>query len=148
MKEIRLGGVLPVSPIALGCMRMASLSEREAEKVIMTALECGITFFDHADIYGGGRSEEIFGNVLRSHPGLREKINMQSKCGIRKGYYDASKEHILQSVDGILSRLGLDSLDTLLLHRPDALMEPEEIAAAFRKLSPSGTRPLRKRLPV
>ena len=138
MKEIQLGGVLPVSPIALGCMRMASLSDREAEKVILTAMDCGITFFDHADIYGGGRSEEIFGNVLRSHPDLRGKIVLQSKCGIRKGYYDASKEHIIQSTEGILSRLGVDSLDALLLHRPDALMEPEEVAEAFEELHRRG----------
>ena len=138
MKEIRLGGKFPVSPIGLGCMRMASLTETEAEKVIRTAMENGITFFDHADIYGGGRSEEIFGNVLRSSPGLRQKMVLQSKCGICRGYYDASGEHIIQSAEGILSRLGIDSLDILLLHRPDALMEPEEVAKAFEELHRSG----------
>ncbi len=138
MKELLLGGVLPVSPIALGCMRMASLTEEEAEKVILTSLSCGVSFFDHADIYGGGRSEEIFGSVLRRHPGLREKMILQSKCGICRGFYDASAEHIIRSAEGILSRLGVDYLDTLLLHRPDALMEPEEVAKAFEQLHRTG----------
>ena len=138
MKEIRLGGVLPASSIGLGCMRMASLTDREAEKVVLTAVESGINFFDHADIYGGGRSEEIFGQVLRGNPGLREKILLQSKCGIRRGYYDASREHIVSSVDGILRRLGVEYLDALLLHRPDALMCPEEVAEAFEELHRRG----------
>lgn len=138
MKELQLGGALPASAIGLGCMRMAGLTDGEAEKVVLTAVENGITFFDHADIYGGGRSEEIFGRVLRSNPGLREKIVLQSKCGIRKGFYDASREHILRSADGILSRLGVEYLDTLLLHRPDALMCPEEVAEAFEVLHRSG----------
>ncbi len=138
MKPLYLGNAVPVSPIALGCMRMASLTVPEAEKVIQTAVACGISFFDHADIYGGGRSEEIFGEVLRSNPGLRDDITLQSKCGICGGYYDASAEHILEAADGILSRLGVDYLDALLLHRPDALMEPEEVAEAFEKLHRSG----------
>ncbi len=138
MKQLCLKNDIHVSPIALGCMRMAALTVPEAEKVILTACEQGITFFDHADIYGGGKSEEIFGEVLRAHPGLREKIMLQSKCGICNGYYDASAEHILQAAEGILSRLGVEYLDTLLLHRPDALMEPEEVAEAFEKLHRSG----------
>ena len=138
MKELKLGGVLPVSPIALGCMRMAALSDAEAEKVVLTAVENGITFFDHADIYGGGASETIFGRILRMHPELRAKILIQSKCGICKGYYDASRKHILEAAEGILSRLGLDSIDVLLLHRPDALMEPEEVAEAFETLHRQG----------
>ena len=138
MKEIRLGGALPVSPIGLGCMRMATISDAEAEKVIFSAMESGINFFDHADIYGNGESEEIFGRVLKAHPGLRDQIVLQSKCGICRGYYDASKAHILAAADGILRRLGVDHLDSLLLHRPDALMEPEEVAAAFEELHWSG----------
>ncbi|MCQ2454510.1 MAG: aldo/keto reductase [Clostridia bacterium] len=138
MKELMLGKVLPASPIALGCMRMAGLGVEEAEKVVWTAVENGITFFDHADIYGGGKSEEIFGQVLKRNPGLREKITIQSKCGICRGYYDASKEHILEAADGILQRLGIDHLDALLLHRPDALMEPQEVAEAFETLHRAG----------
>ncbi len=138
MKEFMLGKVLPASPIALGCMRMASLSDEEAEKVVLTAVENGITFFDHADIYGGGKSEEIFGRVLKKHPALRETITIQSKCGICRGYYDASKAHILEAADGILQRLGIDHLDALLLHRPDALMEPQEVAEAFETLHRAG----------
>lgn len=138
MKQLRLGGLLPASAIGLGCMRMASLSAKEADRVVHTALENGIDFFDHADIYGGGECEERFGQVLKDNPGLREKIVLQSKCGICKGYYDASKEHILQAADGILRRLGVDHLDSLLLHRPDALMEPEEVAEAFETLHRAG----------
>ncbi len=138
MTKLALGGVLQASPIALGCMRMAALDESSADKVVHTALENGIDFFDHADIYGGGRSEELFGQVLKNNPGLREKIVLQSKCGICKGFYDASKEHILEAADGILKRLGVEYLDTLLLHRPDALMEPEEVAEAFETLHRTG----------
>ena len=138
MEKLLLGNVLPASPIALGCMRMAGMDDAAAEQVVSTALENGIDFFDHADIYGGGESEEIFGRVLKNNPGLREKIVLQSKCGICKGYYDASKEHILEATDGILKRLGVDYLDALLLHRPDALMEPEEVAEAFETLHRTG----------
>ncbi|MBR3873924.1 MAG: aldo/keto reductase [Clostridia bacterium] len=138
MEKLLLGNVLPASPIALGCMRMAGMDDAAAEQVVFTALENGIDFFDHADIYGGGESEEIFGRVLKNNPGLREKIVLQSKCGICKGYYDASKEHILEAADGILKRLGVDYLDALLLHRPDALMEPEEVAEAFETLHRTG----------
>lgn len=133
-----IGGQLPVSPIALGCMRMTGLSVQQAERVVHTALESGVSFFDHADIYGGGESETIFGEVLRCNPGLRDQIVIQDKCGICKGYYDLSEKHILESVDGCLKRLGIEKLDVLLLHRPDALMEPEEIASAFDKLSSAG----------
>ena len=126
------------SKLALGCMRMAALSAAEAEQVILDACGHGVTLFDHADIYGGGKSEEIFGQVMKTNPGLREKILLQDKCGIRKGYYDLSEEYILEAVEGSLKRLGTDHLDVLLLHRPDALMEPEEIAAAFRKLREEG----------
>ena len=131
-------GGLSASPVALGCMRMSGLDIAQAERVVMTAVENGIDFFDHADIYGGGKSEELFGEVLRRNPGLRDRIVVQDKCGICKGYYDMSEEHILEAVDGALKRLGLEQIDTLLLHRPDALMEPEEVAAAFEKLEKAG----------
>lgn len=99
---------------------------------IHAALEQGAYFFDHADIYGGGMSESVFGEAIADDPSIkREDIYLQSKCGIRQGFYDFSKEHILKSVDGILKRLHTDYLDLLLLHRPDALVEPEEVAAAF-----------------
>lgn len=138
MKKLTLGKVLPGSAIALGCMRMAALDYTAADKVVHVALENGIDFFDHADIYGGGASEEIFGRVLKNNPGMRDKIVLQSKCGICDGYYDASREHILEAADGILKRLGVDHLDSLLLHRPDALMEPEEVAEAFETLHRAG----------
>jgi len=136
--NINIGGVLSASPVALGCMRLSGLDVQAAERVILTALENGISFFDHADIYGGGQSETLFGEVLRRNPGLRDKIVIQDKCGICRGYYDMSEKHILEAVDGSLKRLGLDSIDALLLHRPDALMEPEEVASAFQKLEKAG----------
>lgn len=139
MKYIDIGkSGLMGSEIALGCMRINGLGERELDAYIHTALDCGINFFDHADIYGGGECETAFGKVLSKDPSLRDKMVLQSKCGIGKGLYDFSKEHILESVDGILRRLGTDHLDTLLLHRPDALMEPEEVAEAFDCLERSG----------
>ena len=139
MKQIAVGkGALQVPAIALGCMRMADISADQAEELILAAVENGITFFDHADIYGGGRSEEIFGEVLARHPGLRDKMQIQSKCGICSGYFDFSKEHIVEATEGSLRRLGVDYLDVLLLHRPDTLMEPEEVADAFDTLHRQG----------
>ncbi|MGT2715973.1 aldo/keto reductase [Streptococcus respiraculi] len=129
---------LEVSRIALGCMRMASLEASAAQAVVKTALENGITFFDHADIYGSGESERRFAAAMKGLGVSRENLILQSKCGIRKGYFDFSKEHILASVDGILSRLETDYLDVLALHRPDALMEPEEVAEAFLALKKEG----------
>ncbi len=139
MRYLDLGGSgLQVSEIVLGCMRISQMEEAVLEKHIRTALECGVNHFDHADIYGGGDCERVFGEVLQKAPQLREKMILQSKCGIRPGQYDFSKEHILESVDGSLSRLGVEYLDVLLLHRPDALMEPEEVAEAFVQLEKSG----------
>ena len=139
MKKIKLGGVLPASEIALGCMRIAGLPVADAEKLIRTAQEAGIDFFDHADIYGGGVSEEVFAKVVDMRPSVRESMLIQTKCGIRPGVcYDFSKEHILESVDGSLRRLRTEYIDVLLLHRPDTLMEPEEVAEAFDRLHTSG----------
>ncbi len=139
IKNISIGsGEITASEIALGCMRMANLTVKEAAGVIDSAIESGINFFDHADIYGGGKSEEIFSEAFGMTPSKREKIFIQSKCGIRDGYYDFSKEHILEAVDGSLRRLKTDYLDVLLLHRPDALVEPEEVAEAFTVLHSSG----------
>ncbi|EJB4743823.1 aldo/keto reductase family oxidoreductase [Listeria monocytogenes] len=139
MKRITIGNsALTASEISLGCMRMADLSKEDANKVINTALENGIDFFDHADIYGGGKSEEVFADAIDMNATIREKMILQSKCGIRQGFFDFSKEHIIASVEGSLKRLKTDYLDTLLLHRPDALFEPEEVAAAFTELEKSG----------
>ena len=129
---------LYASEIALGCMRIANMSNPEISTLIHTALDEGINFFDHADIYGGGKSEEKFSEALEMSSSLREKMIIQSKCGIRRGSYDFSKEHILEAVDGSLKRLRTDHLDVLLLHRPDALVEPEEVSEAFTILQNSG----------
>ncbi len=126
-----------VPAIALGCMRINALDAAGAEKYVKTALDLGANFFDHADIYGRGECERIFGRAIAGIP--REKMIIQSKCGIVPGQrFDFSKEHILSSVEGSLERLHVDYLDVLLLHRPDALMEPEEVADAFTALKDSG----------
>lgn len=139
MRTIKLGSsTLEVPVIAVGCMRINSLGKADAERFVQTALEEGANFFDHADIYGGGTCEEIFADAIHMNDDVREKIILQSKCGIRKGQFDFSKEHILASVDGILKRLKTDYLDVLLLHRPDALVEPEEVAEAFDLLESAG----------
>lgn len=138
MKQIKMGGMIPTSAISLGCMRMAGLDRAGVARIMETALEAGISCFDHADIYGGGHSEELFGDYLADHPELRDRIVLQSKCAIRPGQYDFSKEHILEAVDGSLKRLKTDHLDILLLHRPDTLMEPEEVAEAFEILETAG----------
>ncbi len=139
MKTIKLGGVLPASEIALGCMRISALSPREAEVLVRTALENGIDFFDHADIYGGGASEEVFAKAAGMCPRVRESMLLQTKCGIVPGKaYDFSKKHILESVEGSLRRLNTEYVDVLLLHRPDTLMEPEEVAEAFDELHRTG----------
>ncbi|MGX7419891.1 aldo/keto reductase [Carnobacterium gallinarum] len=139
MNKINLGqsGLL-ASEIALGCMRMADLSVEDASKVIQTSFDNGINFYDHADIYGGGKSEEVFAKALKETSITRDEILLQSKCGIRKGSFDFSKEHIIQSVEGSLKRLDVDYLDALLLHRPDTLVEPEEVAEAFNELHQAG----------
>lgn len=130
---------LNVSEIALGCMRIASKTNSQVSELIHTALDEGINLFDHADIYGRGRSEELFSEVLKKEPSLREKMILQSKTCIKPGIsYDASRDYILSSVDGILKRLNTDYLDILLLHRPDALMDMEEVSEAFTQLKKTG----------
>ena len=140
MKEIVLGTTGKKMPaIVVGCMRLADKKVSEMQSFLHTALEQGAYFFDHADIYGGGQSETIFGEAMHSDPSIkREELFLQSKCGIRQGFFDFSKEHIIGSVDGILKRLQTDYLDALLLHRPDALVEPEEVAEAFEELYNKG----------
>lgn len=139
MKQIALGNTdWKASAIALGCMRITSLSGAECEALVRGAMEEGIDFFDHADIYAGGEAESFFAESVHMNAALREKMYIQSKCGIRPGRYDFSKEYILSSVEGSLRRLQTDYLDVLLLHRPDALMEPEEVAEAFTRLQQEG----------
>ena len=139
MKTIDIGkSGLNASALGIGCMRISELSVKETEELIDTALGLGINLFDHADLYSGGVCEELFGKVLAQRPSLREQMILQSKCGIWQGYYDLSKDYILTSVDQILDRLKTDYLDLFLLHRPDTLMEPEEIAEAFDRLFRSG----------
>lgn len=140
MKQIKLGkSDLSVPVVAIGCMRMKLLNESQTDTYIKGALELGANFFDHADVYGAGLSEELFGKFLKNSTHLREKMIIQSKCGIVPGrMYDFSKKHILAQVDSSLKRLNTDYLDLLVLHRPDALMEPEEVAEAFDILVSSG----------
>ena len=137
MYQISLGkSGLQVPTVAVGCMRIRNMTEKEASAFVNTALEHGANFFDHADIYGAGKSEEIFGKAIL--PSMRETILLQTKCGIRKGQYDFSYAHIVNSVEGSLKRLNTEYLDVLLLHRPDTLMEPEEVARAFSHLRETG----------
>ncbi len=139
MKSVKIANCdLDASEISLGCMRISEMSNQEISTLIHTALDAGINFFDHADVYGGGQSEAKFAEALGMTPQLREKLILQSKCGIRRGSFDFSKAHILEAVDGSLQRLQTDYLDVLLLHRPDALVEPEEVAEAFTMLQDSG----------
>ena len=129
---------LEVPVVAVGCMRMSQKTTEEARALIEAALEEGANFFDHADIYGRGRSEEIFAEAIGMTPRVREGLILQSKCAIHDGMYDFSREHILSSVDGSLKRLKTEYLDVLLLHRPDILMEPDEVAEAFVRLKAEG----------
>lgn len=152
MKTIRIGrSDLCASRLAYGCMRAVGDGSREdrekGKRAILAAVEEGYTLFDHADIYGRGGCEELFGEVLRESPGLRERIRIMSKCGIRiagdpdkesPARYDFSREHITRSVEGSLRRLGIEQLDLLLLHRPDCLMRASEVAEAISLLKSSG----------
>jgi len=141
------------SALVYGCMALGGdwnggpVTEADiaqAHAAVEAALDIGITLFDHADIYRRGKAETVFGELLKRDPGLRARIRLQSKCGIRfaddanVGRFDFSAEHVERSVDGILQRLGIEHLDILLLHRPDALMEPAEVARAFGRLKAAG----------
>ena len=137
MKKIKLGNT-EVSVISVGCMRIPNLEQKELENLINTALELGINHFDHADIYGGGNSESLFGEVLSKNSSLRDKIIIETKCGIRKGFYDMSYEHIIEAVNDSLSRLKTEYIDTLLFHRPDILAEADELARAIEELKKQG----------
>lgn len=137
MKKIKLGkSNLEVSNIALGCMRMGDKTVKEAAAIIQMALDCGINFFDHADMYAGGKSEKVFAQAVKSLGIKRKDIIIQSKCAIdtKNRNYNFTKEYILESVEGILERLETDYIDVLLLHRPDALMEVDQVNEAFKTL--------------
>jgi predicted oxidoreductase len=157
MKKITIGTGGPVaSRIIQGCMNLgggwdqepvSAEAKRKADLVVRTALDVGINMFDHADIYTFNKSEEVFGQILAGDPSLREKIVLQTKCAVRFPgdpdakaplRYDNSAAHILRSVEGSLKRLRTDRVDILLIHRPDPLMEPEEIAGAFDRLHREG----------
>lgn len=152
MEYIKLAkSTLKSSRIVYGCMRIVgdnSVADRKKGKLaILTALEEGYNHFDHADIYGAGKCEELFSEILTEKPQLREQIIITSKCGIRAkdnpnqghpGRYDFSKEYIIKSVESSLKRLKVDALDMLLLHRPDYLMQGQEVSEAFQQLFDSG----------
>lgn len=157
MKTYTIPGMgFAVTRIAYGCMMiggswdatpLSAQTRKEALASVRAALDEGINFFDHADIYCRGKSEEAFAGIWKDRPGLRPSVVVQSKCAIRfaddptpglPARYDFSRSHILASVDGSLRRLGTDYLDVLLLHRPDPLVEPDEVAAAFDSLAASG----------
>lgn len=145
---------IPASRIALGCMGLGGGWDRDpitaehikqGHEAVEAALSIGINMFDHADIYTRGKAEKVFGAIFKERPQLRDEIILQSKCGIKlmepgdsSNVFDCSGDHILKSVDGTLSRLGTEYIDILLLHRPDPLMDPEEVAAALRQLKASG----------
>lgn len=142
MKQINIvNGPQNASQIILGCMRMPTLNTDDAANLIRTAYELGINFFDHATCYGrDGEAETRFGDAFLKTGIRREDVYIQSKCGIlsEKGEFNWSKKTILDSVNDSLRRLKLDYLDTLLLHRPDLLYEPEQIAEAFDELEKNG----------
>lgn len=142
MKNVEIASGLKGSQIIAGCMRIPQFDDRQMDEFIDVCLESGIDYFDHADIYAKGDCELVFGKALGRNKLLRDKMTIQTKCGIRRGdfgtYFDFSHDHILSSVDGSLHRLGIDSIDVLLLHRPDTLFEPAEIAKAFETLHKAG----------
>ncbi len=142
MKYVPLGNSnLSVPAIGIGCMRMNRLNVKQADRFVRSCIEWGATYFDHADMYKGGECERLFGQILQNHSDLRDNIFLQSKCGIdlrSDKIYNFSKSYIISCVEGSLQRLQTDHLDMLLLHRPDALVEPEEVAEAFEELYTSG----------
>lgn len=142
MKKIPIAnGEIHASEIALGFWRHKDVSVAELSKLIRTAMELGIDFFDNADCYGRGKCEELFAKAAAFTPAEREKVFIQTKCGIRLddgAYFDFSRDHILLAADACMKRLAVEYLDVLVLHRPDALVEPEEVAEAFARLHAAG----------
>ncbi len=139
MKKIKIANTdMTASQLILGCMRINESGKNPVE-TIQTAYDHGINFFDHADIYGAGECETIFSKALKETSISRSDIYLQSKVGIKPGIaFDFSKQHIIEAVEGSLKRLDTDYLDALLLHRPDTLVEPEEVAEAFSQLEKAG----------
>lgn len=139
MRTISLGN-MKVPTIAVGCRRINNLSKQEANKLILTAIDLGANYFDHADLYGGMKSEPTFADAVDMNPAIREKMFIQTKCGIKPSLdaFDLSRDYILSAVDGSLKRLKTDYIDTLVLHRYDALCDPQEVGEAFEKLHQSG----------
>lgn len=140
MNYINIGKSNFVVPqVALGCMRITKLDKKDLKALVEKAIELGANFFDHADIYAKGECEKHFSEALEMNSSIREKMILQTKCGIVSGVsFDFSKEHILSSVDKSLKSLRTEYVDSLLLHRPDTLVEPEEVAEAFSELKKSG----------
>lgn len=146
-------GGFPTQELIYGCMGLggswsaepySSAHVDEAAAAVDAALDAGITLFDHADIYRNGKSEAVFGEVLAQTPGLRERVRLQTKCGIRLGeqgldaFYDLSRDGILDRVNDSLDRLRTDYVDVLMLHRPDPLLDPVEVASAVGQLMAEG----------
>ncbi len=150
MKKLKLSDSLEVSQFALGFWRLKDwkMSSKELLDYVETALDLGITTFDHADIYGNYDCEAIFGEVLKRKPSLRDDMQLVSKCGIKLAtdkfpqrkinHYDTGRKHIIRSVEQSLQKLHTDHLDLLLIHRPDPLMNPRETAGAFEELKVAG----------
>ncbi len=146
MQTVRLGSSeINVSRLGYGCMRIAGDGSgsdlRKGTNAVRAAVDAGYTLFDHADIYANGACEWLFGEVLRASPGLRDRLTILSKCGIRTGdpkHYDASRSYLMSCVESTLRRLGIETLDVLLLHRPDFLMDLHDVAAAFERLQSDG----------
>lgn len=137
MKYFNLASI-QASRVAQGCMRIGGLTPNQIDTLIKTDLECGINYFDHAYVYGGGSCERKFGDFIRENPSLRDQMYIQTKVGLRDRIYDSSKDHIIKQTETSLQRFGVDYIDFLLIHRPDALVEPEEVAEAFDKLYSEG----------
>lgn len=138
MKQVKLGNIT-VPQVAVGCMRISNMEESKLQQFVAQAVDMGLNFFDHADIYGNGECETAFAKAIKATHIQRSRVILQSKCGIVPNVmYDWSTQHIVNSVDGILKRLNTDYLDILLLHRPDVLFRPEEVAQAFDILYTSG----------
>lgn len=138
MKNVILGNRFSASAVAMGCMRISGMERLDVAALVRTAFDCGVDFFDHADVYGRGGSETVFAQAVKDEKIPRDKIFLQTKCGIKRGLFDFSKEHIVNSLENSLQRLETDYIDLFLLHRPDTLMEPEEVAEAFQLLHSAG----------
>ncbi|MCL2664219.1 MAG: aldo/keto reductase [Defluviitaleaceae bacterium] len=137
-KIISLGGKIDAPSVAHGCFRVAGMTDRAVADLLSAAIDCGVNFFDHADIYGGGECENVFGRAVKLAGIRRDDIIVQTKCGIGSGQYNFERDYIIKAAEGSLKRLGTDRIDIYLLHRPDALFEPEEVAEAFDALHAAG----------